>query len=248
MARLPNQVAFISGISGGIGTAIAKAFAAEGAIACGCYAPGEPVPLELVAALERNGPTPIVVPADVADAASVTSAIRQVEDRFGRVDILVTCAGHAEYAPIVTMPVESFERMLRVHVIGTFLCCQAVLPGMLARRSGTIVTVASQIAYIGAENLSHYVAAKAAVIGFTKSLAREVTRHGIRVNGIAPGPVQTGILPPDPEFDAHLAASLPIGRFARPDEIAPTAVFLASDDASYYVGQILRPDGGEVML
>lgn len=96
--------------------------------------------------------------------------------------------------------------------------------------------------------MAHYAAAKGGIIAFTKSLAREVIGEGIRVNGIAPGPINTSILPPDPEFDAKLLGQLPIRRFGSPEEVAPTAVFLASDDSSYYVGQFLGPNGGEVML
>jgi 3-oxoacyl-[acyl-carrier protein] reductase len=190
----------------------------------------------------------LLLPCEVADDAQVGEAVRQVVDAFGRVDVLVTNAGYAEETPVAAMTTEQFDRMLAVHLRGTFLCVRAVLPGMLERRSGTIITIASQLAYIGAEGLAHYAAAKAGIVAFTKSLAREVSRQGIRVNGIAPGPIRTGILPGNPERDADLAARLPIGRFGEVEEVAPTAVFLASDDASYYVGQILGPNGGEVML
>ena len=119
---------------------------------------------------------------------------------------------------------------------------------MIERQQGKIITIGSQIAYIGAVGLAHYTAAKAGVIGFTRSLAREVIGDGINVNCIAPGAIATGILPSTPEEDAEILHGIPAGRFGTPDEIAPTAVLLASRDGDFYVGQVLSPNGGEVML
>ena len=178
----------------------------------------------------------------------MTTAFAKVVEAFGPIDILVANAGFAEETPVAAMATAQFDRMIAVHLRGTFLSTRAVLPGMIERQAGVIITMASQLAYIGAESLAHYAAAKGGIVAYTKSLAREAIRHGIRVNGIAPGPISTGILPGNPDFDAALAARLPIARFGDVSEVAPTAVFLASDDSTYYVGQFLGPNGGEVML
>lgn len=248
MGKLDGKVAVITGASKGIGQAIALAFAREGATISGTYLPGEPEPVATRDEVSSLGRRPLLLPCDVADEAQVTSAFSTVAHELGPIDILVANAGYAEETPVAEMTADQFDRMIAVHLRGTFLCTRAVLPGMMDRQSGAIITMASQLAYIGAESLAHYAAAKGGIVAYTKSLAREAIRHGIRVNGIAPGPISTGILPGNPDFDAALAARLPIGRFGEVSEVAPTAVFLASDDSTFYVGQVLGPNGGEVML
>jgi 3-oxoacyl-[acyl-carrier protein] reductase len=248
MGKLDGKIALVTGASKGIGQGIALAYAREGADVAGTFYPSEPHPDEVQSAIETTGRRALFIPCEVADEAQVGAVVRQVIEAFSRIDVLVTNAGFAEETPVAEMTAVQFDRMLAVHLRGTFLCVRAVLPGMLGRGSGTIITMASQLAYIGAEGLAHYSAAKAGIVAFTKSLAREVCRQGVRVNGIAPGPIRTGILPGNPARDAELADRLPIGRFGEVEEIAPTAVFLASEDASYFVGQILGPNGGEVML
>lgn len=247
MGKLEGKVALVTGASRGIGRAIALAFAAEGATVAGVYHPAEPKPQDLVEAITGLDRQALVVAADVAVEAEVAAAVRAAETAFGRIDVLVANAGYAEETPVVEMTVEQWDRMMAVHLRGTFLCVRHVLPAMLERGSGRIITMASQLAYLGAADLAHYAAAKAGIIGFTRSLAREVARAGVLVNGIAPGPIITGILPSNPAGDAALAERLPIGRFGTVEEVAPTAVFLASEESSYYVGQILGPNGGDAM-
>jgi 3-oxoacyl-[acyl-carrier protein] reductase len=248
LERLDGKAALITGGSRGIGRAIAHAYAREGARVAITYHPAEPEPAELLAELQTGVGRGLAVPCEVSDDEQVAKAVSAVIDAFGAIDILVANAGYAAEVPVAEMTPEQFDEMIAVHLGGTFRCVRHVLSGMLERGSGTIITMASQIAYIGAEQLAHYAAAKGGIVAFTKSLAREVIRHGVRVNGIAPGPISTGILPSNPDFDAKLLDRLPIGRFGLPEEVAPTAVFLASDESSYYVGQILGPNGGEVML
>ncbi len=247
MGRLDGKVAFVTGASRGIGRAIALAFAREGADVAGTYHPSEAKPDAILHEIEAFSRHALLLPLDVADEGPVAGAVDAILARFGRIDVLVTNAGYGEETPVEAMTAAQWDRMIAVHLRGTFLCVRHVLPGMLERRSGTIVTMASQLAYLGAPGLAHYAAAKGGIVSFTRSLAREVSRRGVRVNGIAPGPIQTGFLPSTPEEDRALADRLPIGRLGTPDEVAPTAVFLASDDASYYVGQILGPNGGDVM-
>lgn len=142
-----------------------------------------------------------------------------------------------------------FDRVLSVNLRGVFLCTRFVLPRMLDRGSGSVINVASQLGQIGGTEMVHYSASKAGVIGLTKALAREVSTNGIRVNAIAPGPILTDMMAEETEeWAAQKLSELPIGRFGEAHEVAPTAVFLASDESSYYVGQTLCPNGGDVML
>jgi 3-oxoacyl-[acyl-carrier protein] reductase len=175
--------------------------------------------------------------------------VEAVQEAFGRIDVLVNNAGILSRSPLERMPVEEWDRVLGVNLRGTFLCCRAVLPRMLGRGDGRIINVASQIGQAGEAGLAHYSASKGGIIAFTKALAREVATRGVLVNAIAPGPISTGIMPPESgELEEAREAALPIGRFGQVDEVAPTAVFLASEDSSYYVGQTLGPNGGDVML
>jgi 3-oxoacyl-[acyl-carrier protein] reductase len=171
---------------------------------------------------------------------------------FGQIDILVNNAGFLNIHPIAEMPIAVWDELFAAHLRGTFLTTQLVLPQMLERRSGKIINIASQLAYKGRAGLAHYCAAKAGIIAFTKVLALEVSRHGVYANCIAPGPILTEIMPqtgpPDPEAETRFADTLPIGRLGTVAEVAPTAVFLASDDSTYYVGQTLGPNGGDVMV
>jgi 3-oxoacyl-[acyl-carrier protein] reductase len=248
MGKLDGKVALVTGASKGIGRAIALAFADEGAMVAGTYLPSEEPPVELQTELISRSGVGLLIPADVANEEEVHTSIDLAISQLGPVDVLVANAGYAELIPVSNMGVDAFDRMIAVHLRGTFLYVSRILPSMIERGSGNIITISSQLAYIGAEGLAHYTAAKAGILGFTRALSREVIRNGVRVNCIAPGPISTGILPSTLEEDARLAESLPIGRLGRVEDIAPTAVFLASDESAFYVGQTLSPNGGEVML
>jgi 3-oxoacyl-[acyl-carrier protein] reductase len=248
MGKLENKVALVTGASKGIGRGIALGYVDEGASVVGTYLPSEPPPEEVLEELTRRSGAALMLPLDVSNEEEIEQVVATSIAELGPIDILVTNAGYAEEIPVAGMEVDHFDRMIAVHLRGTFLCVRAALPGMIERGSGNIITISSQLAYIGAEGLAHYSAAKAGILGFTRSLAKEVIRHGIRVNCIAPGAISTGILLSTPEQDAALAESLPIGRLGRVDDVVPTAVFLASDDSAFYVGQVLSPNGGEVML
>ena len=244
MGKLENQVALVTGGSRGIGLAIARAFTAEGATVAITYHPSESSPQQLKA----DDVIDWFAPMEAANPESVREACATVIERYGRVDVLVANAGYAEITNVPELSIEQFDRMIAVHLRAPFLCIQAVLPGMVERGQGKIITIGSQIAYIGAVGLAHYTAAKAGIIGFTRSLAREVIGDGINVNCIAPGAIATGILPSTPEDDAEILRGIPAGHFGKPEDIAPTAVLLASRDGDFYVGQVLSPNGGEVML
>jgi len=179
----------------------------------------------------------------------VGGIVEAARGAFGPVEILVNNAGYGQQKLFVDLTVKDFDRMIGVHLRGTFLCTSAVLPEMLSRGRGVIVNVASQLGQIGGVELCHYSAAKAGIIGLTKSLAREVSAQGVRVNAVAPGPINTDlVLGLSEEWRRNKAAELPLGRFGEPWEVAETVSFLASDGAALYVGQTLGPNSGDVML
>ena len=247
--KLNGRKALVTGGSRGIGAAIVRLFAAEGAEVALLHLGDRDNADRLAGLLEEQGRSALALECDVADPDAVAGAVSQVEKTLGRVDVLVNCAGVVDQTPFEQITVEHWDRMIAVHLRGTFLVAHAVWPGMVARGSGRIVNFASQVAYKGMAGLTHYCAAKAGIIGLTRALALEGARHGVTVNAIAPGPTDTDILlGMPPEWRAQKMAELPIGRFATPEEIAPTALLLASDDGAFYVGQTLSPNGGDVML
>ena len=244
-AKLEGRVALVTGATRGIGLGISKAMAAAGARVAMADLDTEN---EAARALDAVGPGAIYVQTDVSDEDAVKRMTDIVLERFGRIDILVNNAGIATQFRLVDLTVAEWDRMLAVNLRSVFLCCRAVLPHMMERGSGRIINTASQLAYLGGAGMTHYCASKGGVISLTRALAREVAPSGILVNGIAPGPVESRLLDRmSAEWKKGKLAELPLGRFGEPEDIAPTAVFLASDDSSYYCGQILGPNGGDVM-
>ena len=249
MGRLEDKTAVVTGGARGIGRGIVEAFASEGADVAVVDVLPEREAEPVLAEVEGAGRRGVYVRADVAGEEGVRGMVGTVLEAFGRIDVLVNNAGVLSQSLVEEMPVEEWDRVLAVNLRGVFLCCRFALPHMLGRGEGRIINVASQIGQVGAAGLAHYGASKGGVIAFTKALAREVAARGVLVNAIAPGPISTGIMPPDDgEPEEARKAALPIRRFGEVGEVAPTAVFLASDDASYYVGQTLGPNGGDVML
>jgi 3-oxoacyl-[acyl-carrier protein] reductase len=247
--RLEGRVAVVTGAASGIGAGIALAFAREGArVALVDLADPDRVQ-GLLDEVAEHGGEPLYVRADVSDEASVQAMAERVLDHYGRVDVLVNNAGIFTQSLLEDMPVADWDRVVAVNLRGPFLCSRALLGQMLQRGSGRIINIASQLGQIGGVEVAHYCASKAGVIGLTKALAREVATRGVLVNAIAPGPVWTPILDSETEeWKAAKLAEMPIGRFGEVSEITPTAVLLASDDGSFYVGQTLGPNGGDVML
>jgi 3-oxoacyl-[acyl-carrier protein] reductase len=249
MRVLEGRIAVVTGGASGIGKGIAIAFAREGASVIIADKVGEAQAAAVLAGIREHGGEMLFVQTDVSDVNSVQSMADAALARFGRVDILVNNAGIFTESLIEDMPIDDWDRVISTNLRGTFLCTRALLGQMLERGDGRIINIASQLGQIGGTSVGHYVASKAGVIGLTKALAREVSRRGVLVNAIAPGPIKTPML--DGESDAWRRAKLaelPIGRFGTVDEVTPTAVLLASADGSYYVGQTLGPNGGDVML
>ncbi len=243
-----SRVSLVTGAGSGIGRAIAEKLAREGERVV-VNDLEETSAEEVVAGIEESGGEATSAPGDVSDPEDVRRMVERAREAFGPIEVLVNNAGHGQQKPFVELTVEDFDRMIEVHLRGTFLCTSAVLPGMLAAGRGVIVNVASQLGQIGGVELSHYSAAKAGIIGLTKSLAREVSAQGVRVNAVAPGPINTElVLSLSEEWRRNKAAELPLGRFGEPWEVAETVAFLASEGAALYVGQTLGPNSGDVML
>lgn len=246
---LEGRTAVVTGGASGIGAGIAVAFAHAGAqvalVDRAARGGAEPVLDQLHAA----GCDALYVQADVADEADVDRMATEVLERFGCADILVNNAGIFAESPFLAMGVADWDRVIGVNLRGTFLCTRSLLAPMIEQRWGRIINIASQLGQIGGTDVAHYAASKAGVIGLTKALARELARSGVLVNAIAPGPIETPLLDGESEaWRRQKLAELPIGRFGRVDEVAPTALLLASEAGSYYVGQTLGPNGGDVML
>ncbi|MDT5149082.1 MAG: hypothetical protein QOI01_815 [Mycobacterium sp.] len=249
MKKLEGRIAVVTGAASGIGKGIAIAFAREGADIVVADKVDESRAAEVIEGIREHGCEALFVHADVADEASVDSMAAKSLAHFGRVDILVNNAGIFTESLLENMSVDAWDRVVNTNLRGTFLCTRALINQMLERSDGRIINIASQLGQIGGGSVSHYAASKAGIIGLTKSLAREVSRRGVLVNAIAPGPIETPLLDSESEeWRSGKLAELPIARFGTVDEVTPTAVLLASADGSYYVGQTLGPNGGDVML
>lgn len=247
--KLAGKVAVITGGARGIGGHIAAAFAAEGADVVIADVLDADAAAPVLSAIAGSGRRHLLVRTDVSDERQVRAMVDAALAEFGQIDILVNDAGIVTQSNFAELEVSEWDRVISVNLRGVFLCTRFVLPGMLERKAGKIINIASQLGQIGGIEMVHYSASKAGVIGLTKALAREVSAQGIHVNAIAPGPILTDMMAEESdEWAARKLAELPIGRFGETHEVAPTAVFLASDDSSYYVGQTLCPNGGDVML
>ncbi|MBY3326505.1 SDR family oxidoreductase [Rhizobium laguerreae] len=195
------------------------------------------------------GGTAAAVAGDVSSETDTARVYDVAVSAFGHPRLLVNCAGIVHQALFENLELADFDRMFAIHVRGTFLMTKLALPSMLAAGDGVIINVASQLGQIGGIQLVHYAGAKAAIIGMTKSLAREVSNRGVRVNAVAPGPINTPLVRElSQEWRVRKAAELPLGRFGEPEEVAATVSFLASPAASLFVGQTLGPNSGDVML
>jgi 3-oxoacyl-[acyl-carrier protein] reductase len=249
MGRLDGKRAIVTGGARGIGAGIAEAFVREGATVAVVDLRPESDSGEILASLRASDAENAYFQADISSQGQVESMVARVLIQFGQIDILVNNAGILGQGLLAEMPVEEWDRIIGVNLRGVFLCTRFVLPHMLAQGHGKIISIASNLGQIGGAEMVHYSASKGGVIAFTKALAREVSTKGIQVNAIAPGPILTDMMKLETnEWRDQKLSELAMGRFGQAYEVAPTAVFLASDDASYYVGQTLSPNGGDTML
>jgi sorbitol-6-phosphate 2-dehydrogenase len=257
--RLENKVAIITGGGSGIGAAICRAFAAEGARVAVTdlrLAAAE----EVAAAIRAAGGQAAAWGLDVADRATVEAAADEIAARWGPADIWVNNAGVSRIVPFLECSDELWDLTLRVNLKGTFIGCQVALRQMLPRKRGVILNMSSQSGKVGTSHYAAYCASKFGIIGLTQSLALEFAADGIRVNALCPGVVFTALwdeqhvggygrkrgLKPE-EVRPYLESKIPLGRLCTPDDVAQTAVFLASDAASYITGQAINVSGGSVM-
>ncbi len=249
--RLKGKVALITGGAAGIGKATAKVFIEQGASVSICDVnekDGEEAAKDLGCSFSK---------VDVSNRKAVQDWVDEIAEQFGRIDILINNAGILRDAQLVKvkdgelikqMAEDDFDAVVSVNLKGTFNCTQAVAPYMIRQGSGSIVNASSVVGLDGNFGQTNYVAAKAGVVGMTKVWARELGRHGIRVNAVAPGPIMTGILESIPEKAlSELKKHQPLGRLGRPEEVAHAYLFLASDEASFVSGTVLRVDGALVI-
>ncbi len=246
MRSLAEHVAIVTGAGSGIGRAIAQRLAREGAAVVANDLSGEAA--QAVAA-SLKGARVIAVQGDVSEPGDVERLFAACEREYGACSLLVNNAGIVHQARFEMLSVADWDRMIAVHLRGNFLCARRAIGAMLEAKDGVIVNIASQLGQIGGVELCHYSAAKAGIIGFTKALAREVSARGVRVNAVAPGPINTELVKRlSPEWRAAKARELPLGHFGEPEDVADTIAFLASPQARLYVGQTLGPNSGDVML
>jgi 3-oxoacyl-[acyl-carrier protein] reductase len=248
--RLEGRTALITGADKGIGREIARLFAEEGAEVCINDLRIQDGAESLTEQCRDYGVRAIAVQADVSKVEEVQKLVQAALDEFHHIDILVNNAGIITQSRLENMSVEMWDEMIAVDLRSVFLCTRFVLPSMIERRFGRIINVASQLGQKGGVELTHYSAAKAGVIGLTKALAREVGEYGITANCIAPGPIDTALMADlSEEWKAEKRRELPIPRFGKVEEVAPTAVMLAAEpDGNIYTGQTLGPNSGDVML
>lgn len=249
---LLGRTALISGSSSGIGAGVAVAFARAGAafVVINYPVEAEAAAAEAVAEHVRSlGAKALAVQADVSNEGEVTRLAAAALAAAGRIDILVNNAGIGHGDTVEDMPIATWDRVIGVHLRGTFLLTHAVLPGMYASGFGRIINTASQLAYKGAPGLSAYTAAKGGIISFTRSLALEIGSRNVRANCVAPGATRTPILDAVPAdvLDA-IRAGIPIGDLADVGDIVPSYVFLASEAGRHFQGQVLSPNGGDHFL
>lgn len=245
---LVGKVALVTGGSRGIGRAVALKLAENGADVAINYAGNTAAAEEVKAAIEKLGRKAMLVQGSVADTDSVQAIVNQVVKELGRLDILINNAGITRDGLLMRMKEADWDAVLETNLKGVFNCSKAVMRTMMKQKSGRIVNMASVVGEMGNAGQANYAAAKAGVIGFTKSLAKEVASRGITVNAVAPGFIATDmtkVLTDDQK--AEMAKTIPLGRAGQPEDVANAVLFLVSDEAAYITGQVLNVDGGMVM-
>lgn len=244
MFDLSGKVALVTGASRGIGRATAEALARQGAHVVVNYARGEAQAAEVVAGIVARGGRAEALGFDVADTPQTEGAIAQLAKRLGRLDVLVANAGISIDGLAVQLTDETFEKLWAVNVRGALACARASLRPMMRAKKGRIVFVSSVVGEMGNAGQTAYATTKAALLGAAKSLAREYAKRNVTVNAVTPGWVDTEMTRALPEAARAGLAALPLGRAATPEEVAAPIVFLASDEASYVTGAVLRVNGG----
>lgn len=247
MSALADQVAIVTGASRGIGRAVAVALAAEGATVVVNYARSSQAADQVVAEITAAGGTALALQANVSQAEDVDKLVKTTLEKYGRIDVLVNNAGITRDTLLLRMKPEDWQAVIDLNLTGVFLCTRAVAKTMLKQRSGRIINIASVAGQMGNPGQANYSAAKAGVIGFTKTVAKEMAPRGVTVNAVAPGFIATDMTDELPNKD-EILKFIPLGRFGQPEDIAGMVRFLAADPAATYItGQVMNVDGGMVM-
>lgn len=245
---LEGKTALVTGASRGIGRAVAVALAAAGAKVAVNYAGNDAAAEETKAAIEAAGGAAILVKADIANREEVEEMVRQTVEAFGQIDILVNNAGITRDGLLMRMKDEDFDAVVNTNLKGVYYATKAVMKLMMKKRYGRIINMASVVGLTGNAGQANYAAAKAGVIGFSKTVAKELASRGITCNMVAPGLIATDMTKDLPEKAREaMMASIPLGRAGQPGDVAQAVLFLASDNASYITGQVINVDGGMVM-
>lgn len=253
MGRLQDKVAIITGGAGGIGGASCRRFAREGAkvaVFDRDLAAAEKVAADIRAA----GGTAIAIGCDITDRAAVDAGVAATVAQLGDIDILVNNAGWDVFLPFTKTQPAQWDKLIAINLIGALHMHHAVLPGMVARRAGKIVNISSDAARVGSSGEAVYAACKGGIVAFSKTIAREHSRHNINVNVVCPGPTDTALFADyklgagNPEkLEEAFKRSIPLGRIGQPDDLPGAIVFFASDDANFVTGQVLSVSGGLTM-
>lgn len=245
--RLKEKVAIVTGASRGIGKAVALALAAEGAKVVINYARSSDAADALVNQIMAEGSEAIALQADVSQAEQVDALVSTTLEKWGQIDVLVNNAGITRDTLLLRMKPEDWQAVIDLNLTGVFLCTRAVSKTMLKKRTGRIINIASVAGQMGNPGQANYSAAKAGVIGFTKTVAKEMASRGVTVNAVAPGFIATDMTGDLPNAD-DILKFIPMGRFGKPEDVAGLVKFLAADEAaSYITGQVMNVDGGMVM-
>jgi 3-oxoacyl-[acyl-carrier protein] reductase len=246
MKALQDKVAIVTGASRGIGKAIALALASEGAMVAVNYANSSGAAEAVVAEIVAGGGQAIALQADVSQLEAVENFVKAVMEKWGRVDVLVNNAGITKDTLLLRMGVEEWQAVINLNLTGVFLCTKTVSKIMLKQKSGRIINIASVAGQMGNPGQANYSAAKAGVIGFTKTVAKEMAPRGVTVNAVAPGFIATDMTG-DLKAD-EILKYIPLGRYGQPEEVAGMVSFLAANSAAAYItGQTFNVDGGMVM-
>lgn len=245
---LDGKIALVTGGSRGIGRAVAIELAKEGATVAINYAGNKAAAEEVQSIITEMGGKAMIIQADVSDEKSATQMVEEVIAQLGGIDILVNNAGITRDGLFIRMKEEDWNAVINTNLTGIFNCTKVAAKYMMKKRSGRIINMSSVSGIMGNAGQTNYAAAKAGVIGFTKSLAREMASRGITVNAVAPGFIATDMTAAMPEkAQEHVLTSIPLGKMGNPEDIANAVLFLASDKASYITGQVIHVDGGMVM-
>ncbi len=242
---LNNKISLVTGGTRGIGREVALALAKEGSDVAISYTSNEELALNIVEEIKNLGVNSIAVEANVANNDDVVNMIKTVEEKLGTIDILVNNAGITKDNILIKMSEEDWDSVLDVNLKGVFLCSKAIARAMMKKRYGKIINISSVVGINGNPGQSNYSASKAGVIGFTKSIAKELASRGIRINAIAPGFIETDMTNAlKDEIKNEMMKNIPLNSFGQPKDIAHLVLFLASEKSDYITGEVIKVDGG----